>query len=180
MATSEPVQQSSQPQGTPVTSPAATSASGGGRLEGLSGTRLTRLLALGLAREVEPIDALILRLEEPRGLTWLELVHQGGMMAPVGFFEKLGKDGEASLPELKGLKDRGNKLLKDPTNHEAFLAGMWGYFLAIAAAMALHHTWITGQEPERLAPILGKLEAASPEPWRQLFARARASNAERS
>jgi len=127
---------------------------------------------MGLSRGYEPIDELLARLRSAQGPAWLEGELRGGRLAPPELFEKLRVGSEVPIEGLERLKERGNELLKAPSDRDALLAGMAGYFLAVAAALATRGTLITSQNPERLAPILRRLSEAAPEPWKGIFAAA--------
>ncbi len=141
----------------------------GGELEGISSLHVSRLLELGFSRERQPIDGLLARLRGPRGAAWLRATLQGGRLGPSADLDAITSPQGVSISLLRALKDRANVLLKDPAKRENLHAGMAGYFLAIAAAIAQHGELLTQQPCEKIAPILRKLSTVVPEPWGPIF-----------
>lgn len=138
----------------------------------LGGSRLTRLLRLGLATTEEPVEELAVRLLAPDGEAWLaaELV-SGALPLPPGW-PPTPVGAAVDLATLRSVKAAANALIASHPRREALLIGMFAYFASIAAGLAHHGDLLSRQEPERLLPPLRRLAGTAPGGWRALFQQA--------
>lgn len=134
-----------------------------------------RLLELGLSGPRKPADDLLERLERKEGRRWfsdrvLAGISEGGFENP----DRLAP-GEATLEELIALKD-WSKGEVSGSSGDRRLAGLAGYFLAVAAALVHYQKLICGRTRGELDPVLFDLATAVPSPWDDLFVKAARSS----
>lgn len=133
--------------------------------------RASVLLRFGITRPRRSVDALIERLERSDGPTWLDAALATGPLTGLGGPTAFAR-GTAPLESIHRAKDRGKELAAHAREPEERLAGLAGYFVAIAAALAHHGSAITTRPIDELAPMLLDLATVAPSPWTELFGRA--------
>lgn len=141
----------------------------------ITGVETARMLRFTFRAPRRPVDDLIHRLELDDGVAWFTRHLGRGALGRSGPASELLVGGTASLEQLRHLK-RDCKLQfkqgKRDGDADAALAGLAGYFLAIAAALHHHGRHIGSQPGAALADVLLDLASALPEPWAELLAAA--------
>ncbi|MBL9002096.1 MAG: hypothetical protein JNK25_13270 [Phycisphaerae bacterium] len=127
------------------------------------------LLRIGLEGPRRAADDLADELEKCDGLRWFESQFRRPPFAELPHAGRLLLSGGTSLDALTALKERAKSLVKNPTTREEYLAGLAGYYLAIASAIAHHGARISRQPAEELEPVLQELAAVAPQPWSDLL-----------
>ena len=129
------------------------------------------LLRLGLDQH-RPVDRLIDRLSEADGGSWLESALSWGPMQGHCSPRDLLLAGGADLELLKRIKERGKAMVKSAVSNDEQLAGLAGYFFAVAAALRWHGRLIANRARGEVAEILLDLAAVAPQPYQDLLGRA--------
>lgn len=129
------------------------------------GGRPTRdLLRLGLRPE-RPIEALVERLEQDDGTSWLvEAIASHGLTLTHDHVLS-----GAALSELEALKESAKRRNSVQATLETQHQALAGYFLAAAAALAHHRTRISSATPAELHEAFLELAAVAPPAWRDLL-----------
>jgi hypothetical protein len=143
----------------------------------VSSTKLTSeqastLLKLGLAGPRRPVDDLIDRLTKPDAADWLFAALEAGPVRGMGSPSSLLAHGKATLAQLESIKERSKAALKAGIDSDMRLAGIAGYFLALAAGLFHHHKLIGGRERTELNAVMLDLASVAPEPFSRLLSEA--------
>jgi hypothetical protein len=129
--------------------------------------------ALGRASDTSaPLLHLKQRLEQADGAAWLEACFARPPFAPLDDAGARLRDGSFSLAELRALKERAKAGFAPGQPHDARLAAIAAYFLAIAAALSHHELRITSQPLAELRTLLIDLAASVAEPWSSFLSEA--------
>jgi hypothetical protein len=129
----------------------------------------TQLLSIAIAEPRRPIDQLIDRLDDA-GMPWLLAALASGPLEGMGAPEAVLAAGRSSVEDLGIVKKRSKALLR--TNGEQRLAGIAGYFLALAAGLRDHGVLLTSRSVEELRPLLIDLASALDGPLQTLLVEA--------
>lgn len=133
----------------------------------LTAEQTAQFLRLALSGS-RPIDHLLRRLEDADGPEWFARALPS---SPVGSIpdgcRKLA-EGPVEITELDLIKRRSKALSMHATYHEEMLAGVAGYFLAVAAGVVHLRRLLSSRPVEELEPIFRDLAALVPEPWATL------------
>ncbi len=127
----------------------------------------SRLLALGNAGPRRPVDDVIDRLAHPDGTAWFATA-----VFPLKGLAAALTRREAALPaldELIVLKEKAKAALADAATRDEASAATALYFVAVAAARALHDAGISSQPPHELAGVMADLAGAAPDPWAEIL-----------
>ena len=128
----------------------------------------SRLLALGNAGPRRPVDDVIDRLAHPDGAAWFAKA----VFAVSGLSRSALTPSEAARPaldELIVLKEKAKAALADAATRDEASAATALYFVAVAAARALHDAGISSQPPHELAGVMADLAGAAPDPWAEIL-----------
>lgn len=131
----------------------------------------SRMLRMGLAEPVRPVDALLERLGRPDGSAWLSAALVAGPAAAFGHPEELMAGGKATLEQLRAIKQAGTRQASDES-YGAHWPAMICYFFAIAAGLAHFGVNLSSRPPAELEAVLLDLAAVTPPVWSELFVRA--------
>jgi hypothetical protein len=135
-----------------------------------AGTAST-LLRLGLDQR-RPVDRLIRRLSATDGAAWLDSALGWGPMQGMASPRDVLLGGGADLDLLKRIKERGKAIVKSAVSNDEQVAGLAGYFFAVAAALRWHGTLIANRAPGEVAEILLDVAAVAPQPYQDLLSQA--------
>lgn len=134
---------------------------------------LTDRQALSLLREgfsgpQRPVDDLIERLERSDAEQWF-----GGAVSRlqswVDFPLEGAITGALTLDQAEELKDASKRRMVRESSADARLAGLLGYFVAVAVALAHHGRLIASRSREEVDHALVDLADGCPQPWRALL-----------
>lgn len=134
----------------------------------ISANRASVLLRLGLPSPRNAADDLVDRLEAHGGAEWARAVMAREPFTGAGL-DIASIVGGIPLTTLVLLKDRGKDMVKSPIDRDGYLAGLAGYYLAIAAAICHHHSIITRTPKADLSQILIEIASVAPPDWSRLF-----------
>jgi|GEM_PF-2553029 len=139
--------------------------------DNISANRASVLLRLGLPSPRNAADDLVDRLESPGGSEWATEVMRRDPFTSVSI-DLQSLTAVAPLNMLIALKDLGKDMVKSPSDRDGYLAGLAGYYLAIAAAIVQHRQVITRTPRQELSQILIEIASVAPAPWASVFMRA--------
>ncbi len=140
----------------------------------ISFEQASRMLRMGLAEPVRPVDALLERLAQPDGSAWLGAALISGPAADFGHPEELLANGKATLEQLRAIKQAGTRQASDES-YGAHWPAMICYFFAIAAGLAHFGVNLSSRSPADLEAVFLDLAAVTPPIWSDLFVRAAAA-----
>jgi hypothetical protein len=138
----------------------------------MSMEKASLFLRLGMSAPRRPVDDLIDRLRKPDGGRWLARALEDGPMRGMGSPTDLLVNGKATVQECMLIKDHSKVFVRKATESDAKMAGIAGYFLAIAAGLRHHGVLLTTRERAGLRDILLDLSEALAEPYRDLVSHA--------
>jgi hypothetical protein len=128
----------------------------------------TRLLRLGLSEPRRPVDDLIDRLGAADGATWLEGALER-VLGDLGSAREQLVEGRATIAQLASVKEHSQTLLRAGPDADSRLAGIAGYFLALAAALRHHGHALSSRGRDELDAVLLDLATAAPSPFSELL-----------
>lgn len=137
----------------------------------ISTEQASRLLRIGLTNPARPVDALLERLAQPDGATWLTATLVSGPAAAFGSPEELLAGGKATLDQLRAIKQAGTKQALGEA-YGAHWPAMICYFFAVGAGLAHFGVNLSSRPPEDLEAVFLDLAAVTPPAWSELFVRA--------
>ncbi|MCI0365895.1 MAG: hypothetical protein L0Y44_00035 [Phycisphaerales bacterium] len=138
----------------------------------MSMEKASLFLRLGMSAPRRPVDDLIDRLNQPDGKRWLPGALEDGPMRGMGTPLDLLVNGKATVQQCMLIKDHSKVFVRKAMDNEAKMAGIAGYFLAIAAGLRHHGVLLTARERAGLRDILLDLAEALAEPYRALVSQA--------
>lgn len=149
--------------GTPSTGP--------GEPAELTEPQAKRLLALALTKR-RPVDRLIDRLSASDGHGWMRTVLMLPTFTRAGDLTSGLVNGTWSIDRLNQFKNECKQLTGASNDERSRLAGMLGYYLAVATGLASGGRNLSSQPQAELEAVLLDLAEAAPQPWSDLLARA--------
>lgn len=129
-------------------------------------------LRLGMSAPRRPVDDLIDRLKKGDGASWLPVALENGPMRGMGSPVEMLVQGKATAQQCGVIKDHSKVFVRKAVDTDARVAGIAGYFLAIAAGLKHHGLLITTRERAGLRDILLDLAEALPKPYSELVSQA--------
>ncbi len=143
----------------------------------LTAAQASRLLSsvLGGERRAQkhPAEALLEELRRPHAPEWFGKVFAASLGMEPARAEELLLRGAADLETLVAMKDAGKRARPPADGSDAPAIPTLAYFLAHAAALAHHKTFIGKEEKRRYLAVLQELADVVPSPWAELFSKAR-------
>jgi hypothetical protein len=133
----------------------------------------TAITMLGLAttKSRRPVDELIRRLQQPDGLSWLDLgVPTCGRTPPDQVAGLL--DGSLTLEAMVAHKDRSKKQVSTAPTMDHALSSLAVYCLSVASALAFHDVMISTQKREEWDELFIDLSEVVPPAWRNVLLKA--------
>ena len=129
----------------------------------------TELLRLGLSGPRRPVDDLVDRLSEPDGAEWLIRALEDKALGGRGSAVEQLAEGRATIDQLAEVKDRSQRLLRTGPDQDTLLAGIAGYFFALAAALLHHGRALSSRSRDELDPVLLDLATVAPSPFSEML-----------
>ena len=130
---------------------------------------ISKLLGLGLRPSDQPFDFLIERLCAPDGPAWLSSRVDAVFEEPSGWFADHVVSGGVSLADLESLKQSAKSLYHRASSKGTSLLALAGYFLAVAAALVHHGSYISGRDRTEVRTAFLDLADVLPEPWKPVL-----------
>jgi hypothetical protein len=119
-----------------------------------------------------PASELQRRLTQPDGSPWLAATLRKPPFSLLDDARAALVDGRASLAEITQWRLQCKQIVGQAAAREVFLAGVAGYFFALAAALLHHRRYLSSQPLAELREILIDLATVVDEPWSSFLSRA--------
>lgn len=126
---------------------------------------VSRLLQLGISGPRRPVDALVERLSAADGVAYFRQMIGRAPIKNLGDPEVALVHGRCDEVAVDRLKEASKRLLQDAINDTDRLAGLAGYFFAVAAALLHQDRNITSRSTQELHEVLLELASVSPPVW---------------
>lgn len=126
------------------------------------------LLRRGMTLKVRPIDALLDRLGQPGGWSWLDkLMHEQFTNEQLTTIQTGGGDSRAAVQQVKELAKRR---VAEAENEERSLAAMAVYCFAVASGLAHHGKLYSSRAIDEWSEFFADLAGAVGTPvWREML-----------
>lgn len=143
--------------------------------ERLSASHASVFLKLGItSSHKRPADELAERLACKDGTSWLSTALDKGALRGVGSAKAMLLEGHAALDQLDIVKRQSKVMVNEGAHHDRWLAGIAGYFFAIAAGLVHYNRHIGSRSLQEVSDALLELASVAPEPWADFLTRAAA------
>lgn len=141
--------------------------------DSLSGDDVTRMLQLGFGRRVRPIDDVVQRLIGSDGADWFDTVMSQPPLSGPGVPMLRAAAPDVSIDELEGIRSRCKDAISAANSDRSTKdAGVMGYFLSVAAGLAVHNRVLASRDREEIDEALAAISDHLPDPWSAVVAAA--------